>query len=72
MAVSDEAFDLLKERVINLERNGAVKIATDESVVTRLGKLEASNIWLTRTVLGAIVLALIAFLVRGGLNVPIG
>jgi hypothetical protein len=68
MPVTDAAFDALKDRVVSVERAQAVKVATDEAVDARLEKMEASIIWLTRTVLGAIVLAGVAFVLKGGLN----
>ena len=68
MPVTDMAFEALKDRVVQVERNQAVKTATDEAIETRLAKMEASIVWLTRTVLGAIILAVIAFLIKGGFS----
>lgn len=66
------AFEALKDRVVQVERMQAVKTATDEAIESRLAKLESSNIWLTRTVLGAIILGVIAFILKGGLNGIVG
>ena len=71
MPVSDAAFETLQGEVAAIKTAQAVKQATDAAIETRLDKIESSIVWLTRTVIGAIILAVIAFLLKGGLNAPI-
>lgn len=52
----DEQFKHLDERFDNLDK----KITALNDTLT----------WITRSVLGAIVLAVVAFMVRGGFNLP--
>ena len=66
MPVSDAQFEAVRDRMSAAEQKIAVKAATDEAIEIRLGKIEGNLLWLTRTVLGAIVLALIGFFVKGG------
>lgn len=67
--VTQIAFEALKDRVARVETAQAVKGATDKAIETRLDKIENSIVWLTRTIMGAIVLAIIGFVVSGGANV---
>lgn len=80
MPVNDEIFELWKDRVTSVERGQiddrrrlavveqvqAVKTATDEAIEVRLGKMESTLVWLTRSIIGAIVLAVIGFIVQQG------
>lgn len=72
MPVTENAFEVLKDRVNLLERQQAVKSATDEAIDARLTKIEtvlARLTWLMVTGIGG---AFIAFMVSGGLaHVPI-
>lgn len=80
--VTDASFERLERRVDGLdnevgalrdEQNAtklsvAVAVEGSKAVVDRIGRMESSIVWLTRTVLGAIVLAVVAFIVKGGLG----
>ena len=66
MAVTEEAFERVRERVSKVERDQAVKVATDEGIEERLTKIENSIVWLTRTIVGAIVLSVLAFFIKNG------
>lgn len=68
MAVSDVAFETLKDRVTLVERQFAVKTATDEAIEHRLTKIEAVLSRLTWLMVTGIGGAAIAFIVSGGLN----
>lgn len=69
MAVSDVAFEALKDRVTLVERQYAVKTATDEEIEHRLEKIETVLSRLTWLLVAGIGGAAIAFVVSGGLNV---
>lgn len=69
MAVSDVAFETLKDRVTLVERQFAVKTATDEEIEHRLEKIETVLSRLTWLLVAGIGGAAIAFVVSGGLNV---
>ncbi len=68
MAVSDLAFETLKDRVTLVERQFAVKTATDEAIEHRLTKIETVLSRLTWLMVTGIGGAAIAFVVSGGLN----
>lgn len=65
--VSDVAFEALKDRVVNVERQQAVKTATDTAIETRLTKIETVLSRLTWLMVTGIGGAAIAFVVSGGL-----
>jgi len=69
VAVSDVAFETLKDRVTLVERQYAVKTATDEEIEHRLEKIETVLSRLTWLLVAGIGGAAIAFVVSGGLNV---
>jgi hypothetical protein len=68
LAVTDLAFETLKDRVTLVERQQAVKSATDASIETRLTKIETVLSRLTWLMVSGIGGAAIAFVVSGGLN----
>ena len=67
MAVTDLQFEALRDRVINVERQFAVKTATDEAIEHRLTKIETVLSRLTWLMVTGIGGAAIAFVVSGGL-----
>jgi len=69
VAVTDLAFEALKDRVTLVERQYAVKTATDEEIEHRLEKIETVLSRLTWLLVAGIGGAAIAFVVSGGLNV---
>jgi len=69
VAVTDLAFETLKDRVTLVERQYAVKTATDEEIEHRLEKIETVLSRLTWLLVAGIGGAAIAFVVSGGLNV---
>jgi hypothetical protein len=69
MVVTEIAFENLKDRVTLVERQQAVKSATDASIETRLTKIETVLSRLTWLMVSGIGGAAIAFVVSGGLNV---
>lgn len=71
MPVSETSFETLKTRVTELERQSAVKTATDMAMEKRLGNIEVILSRLTWLLVTGIGGALIAFVIKGGLNVPI-
>ncbi len=66
--MTDLAFETLKDRVTLVERQQAVKSATDASIETRLTKIETVLSRLTWLMVSGIGGAAIAFVVSGGLN----
>lgn len=67
--VTQMAFEALKDRVNVVERQFAVKNATDLAIETRLTKIETVLSRLTWLMVTGIGGAAIAFVVSGGLNV---
>jgi len=68
MAVTQVAFDALRDRVTMVERQQAVKSATDEAIETRLTKIEVVLSRLTWLMVTGIGGAAVAFVVSGGLS----
>jgi hypothetical protein len=68
VAVTDLAFEALKDRVTLVERQYAVKTATDEEIEHRLTKIETVLSRLTWLMVTGIGGAAIAFVVSGGLG----
>ena len=63
------AFEALKDRVTLVERQFAVKTATDASIENRLTKIEVVLSRLTWLLVSSIAMALFAFIISGGLNI---
>lgn len=68
MAVTDLAFEALKDRVTVVERQQAVKTATDTAIEARLTKIETVLSRLTWLMVSSIAMAFFAFIISGGLN----
>ncbi|MCA1492718.1 hemolysin XhlA family protein [Ensifer sp. NBAIM29] len=67
----DEAhqrLDKMGDRVTALEKDGAVTEVRMATIQQSLGKIESTTGWVLKIVLGGIITAIIAFIVRGGLN----
>lgn len=62
------AFEALKDRVTLVERQQAVKSATDTAIEGRLTKIETVLSRLTWLMVTSIAMAFFAFVISGGLN----
>jgi hypothetical protein len=71
MAVTQVAFDALRDRVTLVERQQAVKSATDEAIETRLTKIEVVLSRLTWLMVSSIAGAFLAFMLSGGLSAAV-
>ena len=69
MPVSDMSFEALKDRVTLVERQQAVKSATDSAIEGRLTKIETVLSRLTWLLVSSIAMAFFAFVISGGLNI---
>lgn len=56
-------------RVTTLETAKAVEEVHYANLSSRLGSIESTLTWLVRLIIGALVMALLAFIFGGGLNV---
>jgi hypothetical protein len=63
-------LDKHEGRIVSLETHTAVAAERAENIKKSLDKLESGQSWLIRLVLGAIVAAGLAILMKGGVNVP--
>lgn len=59
------------DRIVILERQAAVKEETMKGIEARLGKIETVLSKLTWLIVGAIFSAALAFIMTGGLRVPL-
>jgi hypothetical protein len=64
---TDQRLVGIETRLAKLETQDAVSAVQLENVQTRLGKIESTLTWLVRLIIGAILLAFIAFIVGGGI-----
>lgn len=69
MAISDLAFDALRDRVTKVEEKQAVREETLKNIEIRLGKIEGTLSRLTWMMIIAIGSAALAFVLHGGLYV---
>jgi hypothetical protein len=68
-ALSEERFRTIEDRVAKLETNTAVIRADQKHISQGVDEIKDNVKWLMRLVIGALVLAGIAFLVNGGMAV---
>jgi hypothetical protein len=68
-ALSEERFRTIEDRVAKLETNTAVIRADQKHISQGVDEIKDNVKWLMRLVIGALVLAGIAFLVNGGIAV---
>lgn len=66
--MSDERISKLEADVAALKTAVAVTGVTGAGIEKRLDKIEDTLTWLVRLIVGAIILALIGFVVGGGLK----
>lgn len=69
---TDIAFEALKDRVITVERQQAVKSEADKSIEERLTKIEVVLSRLTWLLVTGIGGAFVAFVINGGLKGVVG
>jgi hypothetical protein len=67
MAVSEAQFDLMRNRVIELERSYAVREESLKTVNDRLGRIESTLSRITWLIVTAIIVAAMTFIMNGGL-----
>lgn len=56
-------------RITKLETHTAVAAERSEHIQKSLDKLESGQSWVIRLILGGIVMAVLAFMLKGGFNV---
>ena len=65
-----QRLDTHDSRLTKLETHSAVASERQEHIQKSLDKIESGQTWLIRIVLGTIVAAILALLLKGGVNVP--
>lgn len=66
-SMEHERLSSAERRLVVLETAQAVSAVHQENVADRLGAIEDSMKWLVRLVLGAVLMGLITYALRGGL-----
>lgn len=61
---------VLEARVTALELTGARGEVHQGNIEQRLGGIEDTLKWLVRLVIGALLLGVVTFMIKGGLHVP--
>ena len=76
MTITEKDFERLesevsaiKKDVIVLQTEGAVEKERHATVLNRLDKIDGHISWILRLIVGAIVLAVIGYALKGGFNV---
>lgn len=64
-----QRLDAHEGRITKLETHTAVEAVRSEHIQTSLEKIEGGITWITRLVVGALILAAIGFAMNGGFNV---
>lgn len=67
-SMEDDIHDM-RQRVAQLETTKAVDAVHHDSVDKRLGSIEGTLQWLVRLIIGALILALVGFIVGGGVAI---
>lgn len=62
-------LDAHDDRLTKLETYSAVAAERSEHIQKSLDKIEGGQSWIIRLVIGAIIVAAVAFAMKGGLNV---
>jgi hypothetical protein len=69
--VSEDRVKDIEARLMKIETTQAVSGATGLQIERRLDKIEDTLTWLVRLIIGAMIMALIAFVISGGFA-PLG
>lgn len=64
---TDDRLVKIETRLAALETQDAVSAVKLGGVETRLGKIESTLTWLVRLIIGAILMAFLAFIIGGGI-----
>lgn len=67
MSRTDGRLTSIEQRLGHLETNDAVAGVNSANIEKRLASIEGTLIWLVRLVIGALLMALLGFALRGGL-----
>lgn len=70
IGVSEEWRRAVEKRLQSLELRNAVDEVHRNNVENRLGAIEDTLKWLVRLIFGALLLALMAWVVKGGVALP--
>lgn len=65
--MTDERLAALDRRVTALEKRDAVDEVHHQNTMTRLSSIEDTLKWLSRLIIGGMLMALIGFVVSGGI-----
>jgi len=71
VVVQDQQFEALRDRVVTLEQKYAVREETLAGINTRLDRIESTLSRITWLLIGGIISGAIAFIIQGGLRVPV-
>lgn len=69
--MSEERLKDIENRVARIETMQAVADALGKTIESRLGKIEDTLTWLVRLIIGAMIMAILAFMISGGF-IPAG
>lgn len=69
--ISDERFEAMLHRLTDVERQQAVSEVTMKAIAEDVSVIKANTSRIVWAVLLAILASVMAFIIRGGLNVPL-
>lgn len=64
-----ERLDVVEKRVNDLEKHSAVTDERMNSILVSIGKINSDTSWIVRLIIGGMILAVLAFFVKGGFHV---
>lgn len=64
---TDNRLAQIEQRINNIEKRDAVAEVHHTNVENRLKGIEGTLVWLVRSVIGALLIALIAYIINGGI-----
>lgn len=69
IGVADRRLDAHDTRIAAVEKDSAIFVERLNTVIASLKEIKSTITWLNRTIIGGIVMAALAFIISGGLNV---
>lgn len=66
---ADQRMAVQESRIVAVEKDSAILVERLGTVIDGLREVKSTITWLNRTIIGGIVVAVLAFIISGGLNV---
>lgn len=67
--MADQRLTAHDGRITAVEKDSAIFVERLNTVIASLKEIQSTITWLNRTIIGGILMAVVAFIISGGLNV---